>query len=85
MKNLGAHALLGGMLIAMLLCTQHAQAQWAAGTAITWHVDGSVNNLNYDPGTANVQAEIENIMSSIADDWIVACGLNLSISEGSSN
>jgi hypothetical protein len=82
MKNLGAHALLGGMLIAMLLCTQHAQAQWAAGTAITWQVDGSVNNLNYDPGTANVQAEIENIMSSIADDWIVACGLNLSISQG---
>ncbi|HOJ04846.1 MAG TPA: T9SS type A sorting domain-containing protein [Bacteroidota bacterium] len=57
-------------------------SQWAPGSTIHWYVDGSVNALNFEPSTANVQQEIEDIMNSIADDWVYACGLNLSVIPG---
>lgn len=65
--------------------TSSAVTQWETGGTVYWYVDASVNNLTWDPGTANVQQEIQGIMSSIADDWAHACGLNITVSQGTGN
>ena len=33
-------------------------SQWAHGSTIHWYVDGSVNALNFEPSTANVQRTV---------------------------